>query len=177
MSGSGSKGKWEASSITEKDVKELQVAGYLSTDIAHRLPAKGQVIPTPEPGKRVVLIPHFLRGLGFPLHPFVRGLMFYHGLDFHDLAPNSFLHISVFIVVCEALIRIPPHFGLWLKIFNVKPKVVDRKQVDCSGDMISKLPNTTWPKGDFIETVKVWQQEWFYIAEPRRANWVAIPDF
>nr|XP_045087525.1 fibrous sheath CABYR-binding protein-like [Aegilops tauschii subsp. strangulata] len=42
MSGSGSKGKWEASSITEKDVKELQVAGYLSTDIAHRLPAKDQ---------------------------------------------------------------------------------------------------------------------------------------
>jgi hypothetical protein len=37
-----------------------------------------------------VFIPHFLRGLGFPLHPFVRGLMFFYGLDFHDLAPNSF---------------------------------------------------------------------------------------
>ena len=69
MSGSGSKGKWEASSVTEKDVKELLGTGYLSADIGHRLPNKGQVTPTPEPGERVVFIPHFLRGLGFPLHP------------------------------------------------------------------------------------------------------------
>ena len=69
----------------------------------------------------MVLIPHFVRGLGFPIHPFVRRLMFYYGLDFHDLAPNSFLNISAFIVVCEAFLRIPPHFGLWLKTFNVKP--------------------------------------------------------
>ena len=43
--------------------------------------------------------------------------------------------------------------------------------------MISKLPNTTWPKGAFMETVKIWQQEWFYITEPRRPNWAAIPEF
>ena len=55
-----------------------------------------------------MFIPLFLRGLVFPLHPFVCGLMFYYGLDFHDLAPNSFLHISAFIVVCKALLCIPP---------------------------------------------------------------------
>src|SRR6266511_872342 len=107
MSGSGSQGKWVASSVTEKDVKELREAGYLSADVTHRIPTKKQVIPTPEPGERVVFIPHFLRGLGFPLHPFVRGLMFYYRLDFHDLAPNSFLHISAFFVVCEVLLRTP----------------------------------------------------------------------
>ena len=73
----------------------------------------------------MVFIPHFVRELGFPLHPFVRGLMFYYGLDFHDLSPNSLLNILAFIVVCEAFLRIPAHFGLWLKTFNVKPKVVD----------------------------------------------------
>ena len=52
--------------------------------------------------------------------------MFYYGLDFHDLAPNSFLHISVFIIICEAFLHVPPHFGLWLKVFNLKPMVVDR---------------------------------------------------
>ena len=51
MSGSGSKGKWEASSVTEKDVKELREAGYLSAEIAHRLPAKEQVITTRGPAK------------------------------------------------------------------------------------------------------------------------------
>ena len=113
MSGSGSQGKWMASSITERNVKDLREAEYLAASIVHLLPAKKQIIPTPEPNERVVFIPHFLRGIGLPLHPFICGLMFYYGLYFHELAPNSFLHILVFIVVCEALLRIPPSaYGL-----------------------------------------------------------------
>ena len=114
MSGSGSQGKWMASSVTEENIKELWEARYLTAEIKHRLPDPVQVIPTPEPSERVVFLRHFVRGLGFPLHPFVRGLMFYYGLDFHDLAPNSFLNLSTFIVVCGAFLRIPLHFGLWL---------------------------------------------------------------
>ena len=131
MSGSGSQGKWMVSSVKEKDITQLRAAGYLAKGIAHRLPSKGQVIPTPKPTERVVFLPHFVCGLGFPLHPFVRGLMYYYGLDFHDLAPNSFLNILAFIVVCEAFLRIPPHFGLWLKTFNVKPKVVSGQHAEC----------------------------------------------
>ena len=101
-----------ASSITEEDITKLRAAVYLAESIAHRLPAKGQITPTPDSQERVVFLPHFVRGLGFPLHPFVRGLMYYYGLDFHDLAPNFVLNISAFIVVCEAFLRIKPHFGL-----------------------------------------------------------------
>ena len=79
--------------------------------------------------------------------------------------------------MCEAFLRIPPHFGLWLKTFNVKPKVVDGEHAECGDAMISKLPNATWPKGSFVETNKVWQQEWLYITEPRDTNWVAEPAF
>ena len=104
-----------ASSVKEEDIAELRAAGYLAKEIAHRLPAQGQIIPMSKPDKRVVFLPHFLRGLGFPLHPFVRGIMFYYGIDFHDLSPNSFLNISAFIVMCEALLRIQPHFGLCSK--------------------------------------------------------------
>ena len=111
-----------ASSITEEDIAKLREVRYLTADIKHRLPAPGQVIPTPEPNEIIVFVSHFLRGLGFTLDPFVRGLMFYYGLDFHDLAPDSFLQISSFIVVCEAFLCITPHFGLWLKTFNVKLK-------------------------------------------------------
>ena len=70
-----------ASSVKEKDIKKLREAGYLAKEIAHRLPAKGQIVPTPEPQERVVFLTHFVRRLGFPLHPFVRGLMFYYGLE------------------------------------------------------------------------------------------------
>ena len=124
-----------ASSVKKEDIKELRDAGYLAKGIIYRLLAKGQIVPTPEPHERVVFLTHFVHGLGFRLHPFVRGLMFYYGLDFHDLAPNSILNISPFIVVCEAFLRIAPHFGLWLKIFNVKPKVVNGEHAECGVTM------------------------------------------
>ena len=158
------------SSVTEENIIKLREAGYLAADIVHRLPDAGQIIPTPEPHERVVFLTHFVRGLGFPLHPFVRGLMFYYGLDFHDLAPNFILNISAFIFVCEALLCIQPHFGLWLKTFSVKPKVVSGRQAECGGAMVGKMPNVTWLEGSFVETIKEWQSGWFYITEPRDPN-------
>ena len=83
----------------------------------------------------------------------------------------------MFIVVCEAFLHVTPHFGLWLKVFNVKPKVVEGQHAECGGAMVSKLNKVTWPKGRFVDTVKVWQQEWFYITEPRDVAWVAALEF
>ena len=47
MSGAG--GKWMASSVTEGQIQKLRDAEYLSSDIAHRLPDEGELIPTPGP--------------------------------------------------------------------------------------------------------------------------------
>ena len=77
--------------------------------------------------------------------------MFYYGLDFHDLALDSILHISSFIVVCEAFLHITPHFGLWLNTFNVKPKMIDGRHAKCGGAIISKGADALWPKGSFLE--------------------------
>ena len=77
----------------------------------------------------------------------------------------------------QAFLCVPPHFDLWLKILNVKPKVVNGQHVDCGGSMVSKLPKVNWPKGVFVDTVKIWQQEWFYIIEPRGSKWAAAPAF
>ena len=43
--------------------------------------------------------------------------------------------------------------------------------------MVSKLPKVNWPKGVFVDTVKIWQQEWFYIMEPRDSKWAVAPAF
>ena len=97
-----------ASSVTKEDIAKLKEVGYLTADVKHRLPAPKQVIPTPETNESVVFVSHFLRGLGLTLDSFVRELMFYYRLDFHDLAPDSILHISSFIIVCEAFLHIAP---------------------------------------------------------------------
>ena len=103
--------------------------------------------------------------------------MFYYGLDFHDMAPNFILNISAFIVMCEAFLRIKPHFGLWLKTFNVKPKVAGSRQAECGGAMVGNIANVTWLESAFVETIKGWQSGWFYITEPCGANWAVTPKF
>ena len=153
----------------------LRAARYLTTEILHRLPAEGQVAPTPRSDERVMFVSHFLRGLGFALNPFVRGLMFYYGLDCHDLAPYSILLISAFIVTCEVFLRTPLHFGLWLKTFDVKPQVIEGEQAECGSAAVSKLASAVWLKGSFAKSSDLWQQGWFYITEPRGSKWAAIP--
>ena len=165
------------SSVAEEDIKKLREARYLTAEISHRLPARGQVIPTPKPNESVVFISHFLQGLGLALDPFVRGLMFYYGLDFHDLAPDSLLHISSFIIVCEAFLRITPHFGLWLKTFNVKLKMIEGRHAVCGGAVISKSADAPWPEGSFLEVSSLWQREWFYITVPQSAKWETVSVF
>ena len=47
MSGSNLQGRWMACSLTKEDIKKLREARYLTAEIPHRLPAQGQVMPTP----------------------------------------------------------------------------------------------------------------------------------
>ena len=115
-----------ASTIREKDIKKLREARYLAKKISHLLPTAGQIVPTPKPHERVVFLPHFVRELWFPLHPFVRGIMYYYGIDLHDLSPNSFLNISAFIVVCEAFLRILPPLRIVAKDLQCEAKGGER---------------------------------------------------
>ena len=43
--------------------------------------------------------------------------------------------------------------------------------------MVGKIPNVTWLDDSFAETVKGWQSGWFYITEPRDADWAAALGF
>ena len=48
------------SSVTEEDIKKLREARYLTAEISHRLPPRGQAVPTPEPNENVLFVSHFL---------------------------------------------------------------------------------------------------------------------
>ncbi|KAK1613930.1 hypothetical protein QYE76_019447 [Lolium multiflorum] len=84
---------WSASAISNRDINRLRALGFISAsedDI--RLPA----------------------------HELLRSLLFFYGIQLWQLTPNSILHLSIFITVCEAFLGIDPHWGLWRKIFYVK---------------------------------------------------------
>ena len=52
-------------------------------------------LPQSIQGERVYFVPFLLRGVGFPIHPFLRGLLEYYGLQLHSLTPASILILRV----------------------------------------------------------------------------------
>ena len=71
--------------------------------------------PAPRKEERVCFMPFLLRGLGFPIHPFLRGLLEFYEIQLHNLTPGSILHISGFVALCEMFLGCEPHFDLWQK--------------------------------------------------------------
>ena len=83
--------------------------------------ALAENFPNPRQGERVCFISFLLRGVGFPIHPFLRGLLEYYGIQLHNLTPGSILHISGFVALCELFLGCEAHFELWKKFFCLVP--------------------------------------------------------
>ena len=97
------KGNWERCSISHSQLVELQKQGFLPP--ANLAPIRAELIPfnngaqaenfpNPSKGERVCFVPYLLRGVGFPIHPFLRGLLKYYSLQLHSFTPASILHIA-----------------------------------------------------------------------------------
>ncbi|KAK1698732.1 hypothetical protein QYE76_015429 [Lolium multiflorum] len=111
---------WSASAISNRDINKLRSLGFISAsedDI--RLPGAVSC-PRPPKGFTVMFSAFLFRGLALPAHEFLRSLLYFSGIQLWQLTPNSILHLSIFVTVCEAFLGIDPHWGLWRKIFYVK---------------------------------------------------------
>ncbi|KAK1609370.1 hypothetical protein QYE76_033043 [Lolium multiflorum] len=118
--------------------------------------------PTPPMRYRVSFVDHLIRGLSAPIHPFLRGLLFIYGLQLHHLTPNSILHISIFITLCEAFLGVQPNWALWKRIFcrrNGSPNVA----YNIGG--ISVRPTVDYFDVKLPDSVQGWRKKWLYIQE------------
>jgi len=84
--------------------------------------AIGDVPPREEPQEIVAFLSFVLRGFAIPASDFFCGLLHYWGVQVHHLTPNSILHISIFVHLCEAYLGIEPHFDLFRHLFHLKPQ-------------------------------------------------------
>ena len=68
----------------------------------------------------IVLFKAFVeRGLAIPACDFLRGLLFFWGVQLHHLTPDSILHIAIFVQLCEAFLGIHPYFDLFKSLFSL----------------------------------------------------------
>ena len=82
---------------------------------------QAESFPYPSKGERVCLVPYLLRGLGFPIHLFLRGLLEFYGLQLHNFTPASILHIAGYVALCELFLGCEAHFELWKMLFCLIP--------------------------------------------------------
>jgi hypothetical protein len=93
--------------------------GLLKNKEALEMPGD-EISPCPPIGFRVTFVDFLIRDLAVPVHEFLRGLLFIYGIQLHQLTPNSLLHISIFITLCECFLGIHPHWGLWKRIVYLR---------------------------------------------------------
>jgi hypothetical protein len=123
------------SDFKKKDLTKAQADGLISDDDQVIFPSTER-IPKPMSDFRVMFLAFLLRGLSFPAHEFLRGLLFVYGVQLHQLTPNSILHIACFITLCESFLGIEPHFLLWKFLFRLRPSVALSKKPELGGAAI-----------------------------------------
>ena len=75
---------WERCSVPHSKLVTLQTKGFLPPAFMVPVQAglatynggeQAESVPSPSKGERVCLVPYLIRGLRFPIHPFLRGLL------------------------------------------------------------------------------------------------------
>ncbi|KAK1617044.1 hypothetical protein QYE76_022561 [Lolium multiflorum] len=156
--------EWERSKISTQDVNLLKKLGISKKPKAVCFPSE-ESYPTPPMGYRVSFVDHLIRGLSAPIHPFLRGLLFVYGLQLHHLTPNSILHISIFITLCEAFLGVSPNWALWKRIFFCRRNGSANVAYNIGGVVISVRPTVDYFDVKLPDSVQGWRKKWLYIQE------------
>ena len=105
-----------------------------------------------------------VRGLSFPVHDFLRALMYAYKVQLHDFSPNAIMHVDVFVVLCECFLGVHPHWGLWKKIFNVKRNAVPDGVYAVGGFNIQARKEVEYFDIQQVESALNWPRKWFYVS-------------
>jgi hypothetical protein len=66
----------------QKELDKAKIDGLVSSNDSIKFPST-EWIPKPPSGYRVMFLSFLLRGLSFPAHEFLRGLLYVYGVQLH----------------------------------------------------------------------------------------------
>jgi hypothetical protein len=105
-----------------------------------------------------------------PSHEFLHVLLFVYGVQLHQLTSHSILHIACFVTLCEAILGINPHWGLWKCLFHLHRNVSKDEIHDLGGSIVSVRSESQHLKFEMAESVQNWRQKWFYIKDQKSSE-------
>jgi hypothetical protein len=108
--------------VLESDLLHLVDVGVLPPkELYSWRICRGVTVLTEDTHESVIYVPFLICGLALPISPFFCGLLDFYNLNLTHLNSNSILQISIFVHLCEAYLRILPHFGLWKYLYHCRP--------------------------------------------------------
>jgi len=161
-------GDWDGSTVIEdhisflRDMRRMPNVAFVKA----RVPPEVEISPVPQEGERVVFRSHFLRGFGLPVSGFFRSFLDFYHLQPHHLTPNAVTLLSTFVTACEGYIGILPTIMLWGVFFYGKLGTSARETAaECGGFVAVHRPakRNAFPVIKLAQSVKMWQQSYFYI--------------
>ena len=100
--------------MRESVLKAFVVKGFLPPkEVAHWRAPRREEFPQPQPDEVVSFLTFHERGLRYPAHWFLCGLLSEWGLELQHLNSMRVLHITGFITVCEAFLGMEPHMDFF----------------------------------------------------------------
>jgi len=154
---------WRPSILSKRQIQALEKEGFLTKHLSGWRDTLGHESPFEETEEVTIFRSFFECGFGIPTSDFFRGLLNSYRIELCHLTPNSIIHISIFIHLCETYLGIDPHFHLFrLKTIpdDHNPKVVGGASFQFrQGAKKKYIPYNTQDlsKSD-------WHKEWFYVA-------------
>jgi hypothetical protein len=160
---------WVPSKISQSDLTKAQKEGLIAEGDQVVFPSTER-IPKPLSSYRVMFLAFLVRGLSFPAHEFLRGLLFVYGVQLHQLTPNSILHIACFVTLCEPFLGIEPHWILWKFLFRLCPSVALSKKPELGGAVVSTRTEVHYLEFTMAASVQGWKKKWFYIKDQKNSS-------
>jgi hypothetical protein len=160
---------WVPLEFKQSDLTKAQENGSIAGGDQVIFPSTER-IPKPPSGYRVMFLAFLLRGLSFPAHKFLRGLLFVYGVQLHQLMPNSILHIAYFVTLCESFLGIEPHWTLWKFVFRLCPSVSLSKKPKLGGAIVSVRAEAHNLESNMAASVQGWRKKWFYIKDQKNSS-------
>ncbi|KAK1618841.1 hypothetical protein QYE76_024358 [Lolium multiflorum] len=157
-------GEWERSKISNQDINLMKRLGLMKKKDALRFPSE-ESYPTPPIQYRVSFVDHLIHDLSAPIHDFLHGLLFVYGLQLHQLTPNSILHISIFITLCECFLGVHHNWDLWKRIFCLRRNGSHNVTYNICGVVLCVRSDVEYFDVKFPDSVQGWGKRWLYVHE------------